>query len=109
MNETMYSFAPAGRILRDLFRCAGLAADAVAGDVGVLAGAVDGIADDLLQDLAHGGARLLAHDLAHHGRRIGHDRFPVAVDDALDHIRLHEIAAVDAGADRRDELQLAWS
>ena len=38
----------AGRVLRDLFRRAGLAADAVAGDVGVLAGAVDGVADDLL-------------------------------------------------------------
>ena len=95
----------AGRVLRNLFRRAGLAADAVARDIGVLAGAVDGVADDLLKDLAHGGARLLAHDLTHHGRRIGHDRLPVAVDDALDHIRLHEIAAVDAGADRRDELQ----
>ena len=97
-------FLLAGDLLCGLGGGAGLAADAVARDVGVVARALLLVADDLLEYGAHGGAGLLANDLPHElGLGLGDD-VPVRILDALHEVGLHEIPAVNAGGDGGYEL-----
>ena len=83
---------------------AGLAADAVARLVGVLAAAARG-GDHALQDGPAAVAGLLADHLAHQGGLGGLDLGPAGVGHRLDHIGLVQVAPVDDGGEGGDHLQ----
>ena len=82
----------------ELFAGAGLAADPVAGNIGILARAV-GISHHLFEDAAHRLGGLFADDLALDDRFGGRNDVALRVENLTDDIRLHQAASVDR---RRD-------
>ena len=84
-----------------LFRSAGFAGDAVAGHIGVFAGS---LADHRLQNITHQIGGILGDHLPHHRRLRPLDDGAVGIQNLLDHIGLHQVAAVGHGGYRRNQL-----
>ena len=84
-----------------LLRGAGLAADAVSGDVGIAAAAVF---HGVLQQVAHDGGGLLGDGGAQDLLAVALDHFALVRQDLLDDVGLEQLAAVDRGAARGQKL-----
>ena len=77
----------------------------IAGDIGVFTGA-DG--NDLFHHIGDGGSGLFGNDLTLHSRRGLINHVAVAVEFRVNHIRLHQLAAIGNRIDRGNHLNGAY-